>query len=91
MPVLRCPCCGQVTVAAAPAGAHPGTVSYGPAVNTAAVLLVVYGNVPDERAANLIRMLLGIPVSPGLVDKANARLSERLDDAGFDEAMQAWN
>ena len=44
---------------------------------------------PAERAANLIRMLPGIPVSPGFVDRANARLSERLEDAGFDEAMQA--
>jgi transposase len=34
-------------------------------------------------------MLLGIPVSPGFVDKASARLSDRLEDAGFDEAMQA--
>jgi transposase len=89
LPALRCRCCGQVTVAAAPAGAHPGSVSYGPGVNTAAVLLAAYGNVPAERAANLIRMLFGIPVSPGFVDKANARLSDRLDDAGFDQAMQA--
>ena len=37
--VLPCPCCGEVTVAAAPAGAHPGSVSYGPGVNTAAVPL----------------------------------------------------
>ena len=89
LPALTCPCCRQVTVAAAPAGAHPGSVSYGPGVNTAAVLLAAYGNVPAERAANLIRMLLGIPISPGFVDKANARLSERLDEAGFDDAMQA--
>jgi transposase len=89
LPALTCPCCGEVTAAAAPAGAHPGSVSYGPGVNTAAVLLAAYGNVPAERAANLIRMLLGIPVSPGFVDRANARLSERLEDAGFDEAMQA--
>ncbi len=58
-------------------------------MNTAAVLLAAYGDVPADRAANLICMLLGIPVSPGFVDKANARLSERLGDAGFDDAMQA--
>ncbi|SRR6266568_1122626 len=29
------------------------------------------------RAANLIRMLFGMPVSPGFVDKANARLCDR--------------
>ena len=51
LPALKCPCCGQVTTAAASAGAHPGTASYGPGVNTAAVLLAGYGNVPAERAA----------------------------------------
>ena len=48
LPALTCPCCGKVTVAAAPAGAHSGSVSYGPAVNTAAVLLAAYGNVPPS-------------------------------------------
>ena len=89
LPALACPCCGQVTTAPAPAGAHPGTISYGPGINTAAVLLTAYGNVPAERSANLIRMLLGVPVSPGFVDLANARLGGRLEDAGFDAAMQA--
>ena len=89
LPALACPCCGQVTAAPAPAGAHPGTISYGPGINTAAVLLSAYGNVPAERPANLIRMLLGVPVSPGFVDLASERLSGRLEDAGFDDAMQA--
>jgi hypothetical protein len=89
LPMRECPCCGQVTTAAAPPGVHAGTISYGPAVNTAAVLLAAYGNVPAERAAHLIRMLLGMPVSPGFIDKASGRLDERLQDAGFDEAMQA--
>jgi transposase len=89
LPALECPCCGQVTAADAPPGLHPGTISYGPGVNTAAVLLSGYGNVPAERAAHLIRMLLGMPVSPGFVDKASGRLDERLQDAGFDDAMEA--
>jgi transposase len=89
LPALACPCCGQVTVADAPPGLHPGTISYGPGVNTAAVLLSGYGNVPAERAAHLIRMLPGMPVSPGFIDKASGRLDERLQDAGFDEAMEA--
>ena len=38
LPALRCPCCGAVTTAAAPAAAQPGSVSYGPVINTAAVL-----------------------------------------------------
>jgi transposase len=89
LPALACPCCGQVTVADAPPGLHPGTISYGPGVNAAAVLLSGYGNVPAERAAHLIGMLLGVPVSPGFVDKASSRLDGKLQDAGFDEAMEA--
>ncbi|HEY2268406.1 MAG TPA: IS66 family transposase [Streptosporangiaceae bacterium] len=89
LPARACPCCGQVTAADAPPGLHPGTICYGPGINTAAVLLSGYGNVPAERAAHLIRMLLGMPVSPGFVDKASTRLDGKLQDAGSDEAMQA--
>ena len=59
LPGLSCPCCGTVTFAEPPAGAHAGAVSYGPALNAAAVLLSCYGNVPPERAAQVIGMLLG--------------------------------
>jgi hypothetical protein len=45
--------------------------------------------VPSERAANLIGMLAGMPVSAGFVDLASERLSARLEDAGFAAAMQA--
>jgi transposase len=89
LPLLTCPCCGKVNMAELPAWAHPGSISYGPGINTAAVLLSAYGNVPAERTANLIRMLLGVPVSPGFIDGASERLSSRLEDAGFDAAMQA--
>jgi transposase len=89
LPSLACPCCGKVTTAGAPPGAHPGTISYGPGINTAAVLLSGYGNVPAERTAHLIGMLLGIPVSAGFADRASARLDEKLQAAGFDDAMQA--
>jgi Transposase IS66 family len=64
-------------------------VSYGPVLNTAAVLLSCYGNVPPERAAQVIGMLLGVPVSAGWVDKAAARVAAQLGKAGFDEAMIA--
>ena len=89
LPSLLCRCCGKLTTADAPPGAHPGTISYGPGINAAAVLLSGYGNVPSERAARLIAMLLGMPVSPGFVDRASARLDARLQAAGFDDAMQA--
>ena len=89
LPGLRCGCCGTVTTVAPPPGAQAGSVSYGPLLNAAAVLLTGYGNVPPERAAKLIGMLLGMPVSAGFVDKASARLDGKLQDAGFDEAMRA--
>jgi Transposase IS66 family len=89
LPALICPCCGQVITAGAPPGARPGSISYGPGINTAAVLLAGYGNVPAERTAHLIGMLLDMPVSAGFVGKAASRLDGRLRDAGFDDAMQA--
>ena len=89
LPGLACPCCGTVTFAAPPPGAHAGSVSYGPVLNAAAVLLTAYGNVPPERAALVMGMLLGVPASAGWVDKAAARVSARLGDAGFDDAMTA--
>ena len=58
-------------------------------LNAAAVVLTAYGNVPPERAAQVMAMLLGVPVSPGWVDKASARLAAQLGKAGFAEAMLA--
>ena len=53
------------------------------------MLLTAYGNVPAERAAQLMGMLLGTEVSAGWVDKAGARLSALLGKAGLDAAMLA--
>ena len=53
------------------------------------MVLTAYGNVPPERAAQVMAMLLGVPVSPGWVDKASARLAAQLGKAGFDAAMLA--
>jgi transposase len=89
LPGLSCPCCGAVTFADPPPGLHAGAVTYGPVLNAAAVLLSCHGNVPAERSAQLIGMLLGMDVSAGWVDKAVARMSARLKAAGFDEAMSA--
>jgi len=89
LPGLSCRCCGAVTFAAPPPGAHAGAVSYGPVLNAAAVLLTCYGNVPPERTAQVIGMLLGIGVSAGWVDKAAARVNAQLGNAGFDDAMIA--
>ena len=89
LPGLLCPCCGTVTFAEPPPGAHAGAVSYGPVLNAAAVLMTAYGNVPPERAAQVMGMLLGVPVSAGWVDKAAARVSAQLAGGGFDDAMIA--
>ena len=89
LPGLACPCCGTVTFAGPPPGAHPGSVSYGAVLNAAAVVLTAYGNVPPERAAQVMAMLLGVPVSAGWVDKASARLAAQLGKGGFEEAMLA--
>jgi transposase len=89
LPGLACGCCGKVTFAGPPPGLHAGAVSYGPVLNAAAVLPSAYGNVPAERSAQLIGMLLGAGVSAGWVDKAVARVSARLDAAGFGGAMTA--
>jgi hypothetical protein len=43
LPGLECPCCGTVTFAAPPPGAHAGSVSYGAVLNAAAVLLTPTG------------------------------------------------
>ena len=89
LPGLSCPCCGTVTFAAPPPGAHAGSVSYGAVLNAAAVLLTSFGNVPPERAARVIGMLFGAQVSAGFVDKASSRLSALLGRAGLDAAMLA--
>ena len=85
LPGLECPCCGTVTFAE-PRGSRRCPTGR---ENAAAVVLTAYGNVPPERAAQVMAMLLGVPVSPGWVDKASARLAAQLGKAGFDEAMLA--
>jgi hypothetical protein len=86
LPRRRCACCGKITTAALPWGA-PGTVTYGPNINAAAILLASEGNVPVERTALLMAALLGAPVSTGFVARALERFAQHLAAAGFDEAM----
>jgi transposase len=89
LPGRYCPGCGTVTFAEPPPGAHAGSVSYGAVLNAAAVVLTAYGNVPPERAAQVMAMLLGVPVSASWLDKAGARLAAQLGKAGFGDAMLA--
>ena len=86
LPGLSCPCCGTVTFAGPPAGAYAGAVSYGPALNAAAVLLTPTGTCRRSGRAGH-RHALGTRSRAGWVDKAAARLIAQLGKAGFDDAM----
>ncbi len=88
LPRRRCGC-GTTTTACPPAGGQVNGVSYGPVLNTAAVALTAFGNMPVERAAHLVEILFGQQVSSGFVDRAAARLAEQLTAAGFGAAMRA--
>jgi transposase len=85
----RCCGCGTTTTATAPSGGPVNGICYGAGLNTAAVALTAFGNVPTERAAHLVGMLTGQDVSAGFVDRANARPAEALTAVGFEQAMLA--
>jgi hypothetical protein len=86
LPRRRCGCT-TTTTACPPEGGIVNGISFGPVLNTAAVALTAFGNVPTERASHLIKILYGQDVSAGFVDRANTRLADRLTEAGFDQAM----
>ncbi|MGH3773963.1 MAG: IS66 family transposase [Pseudonocardiaceae bacterium] len=86
LPQRHCGCCRRTTTAAPPLGAA-GTVVFGPNVNAAAILLASEGNVPIERTAALMAMMLSSPVSTGFVARSLQRFAQRLAKAGFDDAM----
>src|SRR5256885_3081889 len=71
------------------AAVRAGTVTYGPNVNAAAILLASQGNVPVAATAGLMAALLGSPVSTGFVARAHERFADVLGVAGFDGAMIA--
>lgn len=86
LPKRRCGCCGKLTTATVRYGTA-GSVSYGPNVNAAAILLSSQGNVPVEATAAMMAALLGVPVSTGFVARAHERFADLLATGGFDEAM----
>jgi hypothetical protein len=88
LPRRRC-ACTTTTVARPPDGGIVNGISFGPVLNAAAVALTAFGNVPTERAADLVGILYGQSVSAGFVDRANTRLAGKLTEAGFEEAMLA--
>jgi transposase len=88
LPKRKCSCCRKITTSMVPFG-QAGAVTYGPNVNAAAILLGSAGNVPVERTAMLMAALLGSPVSTGFVARSHERFAERLQAAGFDDAMSS--
>jgi hypothetical protein len=88
LPKRRCSCCDKLNTPSPPHG-QAGAVVYGPRVNAAAILLGSQGNVPVEAGAQLMDALLDASVSTGFVARAQERLADILDVAGFDEAMVA--
>ena len=88
LPGLACPCCGTVTFAEPPAGAHAGSVSYGPVLNAAAVLLPVTGTCRRSGPRRSWACCWG-PGLAGLGGQGRARLAAQLGKAGFDAAMLA--
>ena len=83
---LQCVDCGKITTASPPFG-PAWCVSYGPNVNSAAILLGNEGNVPMERTATLMESLLAAPVSTAFVALAQKRFADGLQSGGLDEAM----
>lgn len=81
--------CGTTTTTRPPQGGIVNGVVYGPVLGAAAVALTAFGNVPTARSADLIEILFGQAVSTGFVDRASARLADRLTGGGFEQAMRA--
>ena len=61
------------TVARPPAGGLVNSISFGPVLNTAAVALTAFGNVPIESTADLITTLDGQEGSDGFGTRAHTQ------------------
>jgi transposase len=76
--------CGQVHVAAPPAGAgEAGTATYGPNVQAWAVFLLVMHHVPVGRCADVIGALTGTRPSDGFVHHLLARAAKAVRGANM--------
>lgn len=74
----RCGCCGQVNQGQAPAFVT-GRVQWGPSVSARAVLATIAHHLPYTRAAALLKILSGLPVSTGFLVNARRRAAVLLD------------
>jgi transposase len=74
--------CGRVHQAAAPPGARaPGTVTYGPNLQSWCVYLIAAHAIPVHRCAELIEALTGARPSPGFVHTMIARAAAAVAQA----------
>ena len=81
----RCPDCGQLAVAAFPAGVEQ-PAQYGRRLQAVAAYLRNYGLLPYQRTAELFEDLFSIPISVGTLAHINATCGQRL--AGMVETIR---
>ena len=81
----RCPECGQLAVAAFPAGVEQ-PAQYGRRLQAVAAYLRNYGLLPYQRTAELFEDLFSIPISVGTLAHINATCGQRL--AGMVETIR---
>ena len=81
----RCPDCGQLAVAAFPAGVEQ-PAQYGRRLQAVAAYLGNYGLLPYQRTAELFEDLFSIPISVGTLAHINATCGQRL--AGMVETIR---
>jgi hypothetical protein len=78
-----CSGCGTTTTACPPDGGIVNGIRSGRILNTAAMALIAFGNVPVKRAGHLIGMLFGEDVSAGLVDGQRPGSARRYGRRGW--------
>ena len=78
--------CGTVTKSDAPEGAAGGPVCYGPNLTAAALLCHAFGQLGQERTAEVVNGLFGTEVSTGWINKIAARLAGNLH--GFEDDVK---
>ncbi|MBT2231670.1 IS66 family transposase [Nonomuraea sp. NEAU-A123] len=82
---VACPACRWTTRAATPPGLA-GPCCYGPNVRAATALLACAGHMSITRAADLMGVLLDVPVSTGFTGGLVKRVADRL--TGFESAVK---
>jgi len=82
-----CGGCGTATRAQPPAGVAAAPVSYGPRIAAVIVYLYVGQFLSQQRTADALGELFGVPLSPGTVAKMTERAAATLTDSGLLELI----